>query len=324
MLLQQLIAFSRVAEESSFTRAADLLNLSQPAVTRQVAGLESELGVQLIERTGRNFHLTQAGEVVYSYAREIASLVDRCRGEIAALSHPEHGLVAIACVTTVGLFTLPGLILDYRRLYPGVRLRVWSGRLDGVLDRLLDGSADIGLASSPIVHPRMISVPLFDDPVIPVAAPALARTLPQPVPLERLAESEMIVYQAPSRFRTLVDAALEQVGVTPRIGMEFDSHEAVRTAVLLGYGIALVPQEAVTADIDSGSLMRLEVEGLPPISRTTSLVLRRGDLSRLPAVGNFIRLILDRYGREAKPRSDAGVESERIQDMRQQARRRAR
>ena len=304
MLLQQLIAFSRVAEEGSFTRAADLLNISQPAVTRQVARLEAELGVPLIERSGRSFHLTRAGEVVYVYAREISALVSRCRDEVTALSQPGRGQVSIGCVTTVGLFTLPELIVDFRRLYPDVQIRVWSGRVDGVLDRVLNGTADLGLTSSPVMHQRLISVPLFDDPVIPIAAPSVAQALPKPVPLAMLADVDMILYQEPSRFRTLVDASLEQVGVYPRVAMEFDSHEAVRMAVTLGYGIALVPREAVTADLQSGALVRLDVDGLPPISRTTSLILRRRDPGRPPAVLNLIRRILERYGQHSNDATD--------------------
>jgi DNA-binding transcriptional LysR family regulator len=298
MLLQQLLTFSRVSEEGSFTRAADLLNLSQPAVTRQVAALESELSVSLIERPGRAFRLTPAGEIV--------GLADRCREEVLALSHPERGQVSVACVTTVGLVTLPGLIFDYRKLYPNVHIRVWSGRTRGVLDRMLDGSADLGLTSSPIMHPRLVSLPLFDDPVIPVAAPSLAERLPDPIPLEVLSGQDLILYQAPSLFRTLVDGALEQAGVYARVAMEFDSHEAVRSAVNLGYGIALVPLEAVTEDLAAGRLLQLRVDGLAPITRTTSLVLRRRDASRLPAVANFVRLVLDRYRVGVPPETASG------------------
>lgn len=301
MLLQQLITFSRVAEERSYTRAAELLNLSQPAVTRQVAALEAELGALLTEGAGRGFRLTPAGDVVFRYAREVVALVDRCHEEVRALSDPERGQVSVACVTTVGLFTLPSLIVDYRRRYPDVHIRVWSGRLDGVLDRLLNGTADLGLTSSPVLHPRLMSLALFEDPVIPVAAASVAKTLPDPMPVALLTELDMILYEAPSRFRTLVDAAFAQVGVYPRISMEFDSHEAVRTAVSLGYGVALVPQEAVTAELESGALVRLRVEGLPTISRTTSLVLRRHDPGRLPAVINFLRLTLSRYREASEP-----------------------
>jgi len=108
MLLQQLITFSRVVEEGSFTRAADLLSLSQPAVTRQVATLESELGVVLTERAGRGFHLPPAGEIVNRYAREVVALVERCRDEVAALV-PETGRPAWEDVLAAIEVPRPGL-----------------------------------------------------------------------------------------------------------------------------------------------------------------------------------------------------------------------
>ncbi len=301
MLLQHLETFVRVVEESSFTRAGELLRLSQPAVTRQMAALERDLGAPLVERGGRGFHLTPSGQTAYAHARHILAQAEHLRSEVAALSDPMRGVVSIACVTTVGLFTLPHLLADYRAAYPEVRLRVWSARADGVLDRLIEGNADFGLTSSPVSHPRLESTPLFEDPIIPVAAPDYAAGLPSPLPLEMLAELDMILFQAPSRFRTHVDAELEQAGVYPTITMEFDSHEAVRTAAQMGYGVGMVPRQAVAAELENGSLVELHVTGLPPITRTTCLVVRRTGTPLLPAATNFIRLLLERYGSHGAP-----------------------
>jgi DNA-binding transcriptional LysR family regulator len=296
MLLQQMLTFARVVEAGSFTRAGELLNLSQPAVTRQVAALEREFGVSLVERSGRHLVVTQAGQVVHDHARSIDTLIDRARSDVASLSHPERGQVSVAAVTTVGLSTLPALLAEFRHRFPMVRFRLWSGRTDGVLDRLLGGQADVGLVSAVIAHPRLDCMPLFEDPVVLVAAPEVAAQLPDPIPLEHLAELDMILYESPSRFRTLVDAALEQAGVYPTVAMEFDSHEAVRSAALAGWGVAMMPFEGVQSEVEDGRLVRLGVDGLPAINRAICLVRRRGAPS-LPAVDNFIRLVLDRYER---------------------------
>jgi DNA-binding transcriptional LysR family regulator len=105
----------------------------------------------------------------------------------------------------------------------------------------------------------------------------------------------MILYESPSRFRTLLDAAFDQAGAHPTVMMEFDSHEAVRSAALAGWGMAMMPLEGVQAEIADGTLERLVVDGLPPIKRTICLVQRRA-VPPLPSVENFVRLILDRYG----------------------------
>src|SRR5207253_2441678 len=236
------------------------------------------------------------GKAAYASARHVLAQVEHLKREVASLSDPQHGELSIACVTTVGLFTLPQLLGEYRALYPDVRLRVWSARLDGVLDRMMEGNAELGLTSTPVAHPRLLTTPLFEDQIIPVAAPAFAAKLPDPVPLEQLSELDMILFQTPSRFRTHVDAELEQAGVYPNITMEFDSHEAVRTAAQMGYGVGIVPLQAVAAELEHGSLVRLNVEGLPLITRTTCLVERRG-ITQLPAAANFVRLLLARYGR---------------------------
>lgn len=298
MLLQQLITFCRVVESGSFTRAGELLNLSQPAVTRQVAALEDEFGGPLLERQGRALHVTPAGQIVYRHARRAAAVVEACRAEVAMLSHPDRGTINVACVTTTGLFTLPALMAEFNARFPAVRFHVWSGRVAGVMDRVLEGESDLGLVTMPVTHPRLDSLPLFRDRVVLVAAPRVARDLPNPLPLESLAELEMISYQAPSRFRTLVESALEQVGVYPQVAMEFDSHEAVKMMVVMGYGAAMVPESCVGAELKSGALVEIKVENLPEIARTTSMLLRRDGGTAVPAVRNFINLVIDRYSGE--------------------------
>jgi DNA-binding transcriptional LysR family regulator len=294
VLLEQMATFSRVVEEGSFTRAGELLNLSQPAVTRQVAALEREMGVPLIERAGRKLVVTPAGQIVHQHAAAIAALVERARSEVASVAHPEEGQVSVAAVTTVGLSTLPSVLAEFRERYPRVRFRLLSSRTDSVLERVLAGHADIGFVSAVVAHPRLVSVPLFEDPVVMVAAPDIAKGLGNPLPLEQLAELDMILYEAPSRFRTLVDAALEQAGAYANVAMEYDSHEAVRSAALASWGVAMMPLEGVQSEIADGRLVRLRVDGLPDIQRTICLVRRRG-APELPAVENFVRLVLDRY-----------------------------
>lgn len=295
MLLQQLITFSRVVEAGSLTRAGELLNLSQPAVTRQIAALEEEFGGPLLERHGRTLKLTPAGNVVLRHARRVIQALAQCREEVVGLAHPARGEVSIAAVTTVGLFTLPALLRSFSGQYPDVRFRIWSGRINGVLDHVLEGDADLGLVTMPVTHARIDSIPLFADPVVLVAAPDLAGSLPDPLPLARLAELQMISYQAPSRFRTVVEAHLEEAGLYPEVTMEFDSHEAVKTMVEMGYGVAMVPRSAVMGELEAGRLVTLQVEGLPEISRTTCMLLRREAPARTPAAANFIKLVLAAY-----------------------------
>jgi len=295
MILQHLVTFCRVVETGGFSRAGELVGLSQPAVTRQVAALEAELGAQLLDRSSRQFRLTTAGEEVYQRARRIAMGVGELREAVNDLVHPERGRVMIGAVTTVGVGLLPPVLAEFARQYPMVRVLVKAGRTADTLERVLEGEIDLAILTTPVSHPRLRSIPLQRDPVLLVCAPDRKKSLPDPLPLAELSQVDMISFQAPSRFRTYVDAILEQCGVYPNVTMEFDSHEAVKLMVESGFGVAMVPGSAVRSDLQSGRLEVVQVAGLPAMARTTSLVVRKDAPARHPAVENLQRMILSQF-----------------------------
>ncbi len=299
MILQHLITFCRVVETGGFSKAGELVGLSQPAVTRQVAALEAELGAQLLDRSSRQFRLTPAGEVVYGHARRLAVGVMDLRESVEELVHPERGRVVIGAVTTVGLGLLPPILREFARQYPAVKVAVKAGRTADTLERVLEGEIDLAVMTTPVTHPRLKCIPLQKDPVVLVCSPEKRKSWPDPLPLADLGQIDMISFQAPSRFRTFVDAILEQVGIFPNVTMEFDSHEAVKLMVEAGFGVALVPQSAVQEDLDAGRLVRVNVAGMPEIARMTSLLLRRDGSGRHPAAVNLQRMILEHFGVQA-------------------------
>ncbi|HEY8346931.1 MAG TPA: LysR family transcriptional regulator [Symbiobacteriaceae bacterium] len=296
MILQHLITFCRVVETGGFSKAGELVGLSQPAVTRQVAALEAELGTPLLDRSTRQFRLTPAGELVYQRARRIAAMVTELKGEVEDLIQRGQGRVTIGAVTTVGLNLLPPVLREFTKRYPQVRVLVKAGRTADTLERVLSGELDMAIMTSPVSHPRLECIPLQRDPVVLVCSPEVKKRLPDPLPLDQLSQVEMISFQAPSRFRTFVDSVLEQYGVYPNVTMEFDSHEAVRLMVELGFGVAMVPRSAVRQDLETGRLVPLTVDGLGEIVRTTSLLLPKGEERRHAAAQKLLELILEYFG----------------------------
>ncbi|MFB5083447.1 LysR family transcriptional regulator [Symbiobacterium thermophilum] len=294
MLLQHLTTFCRVVEEGSFTRAAQVLNLTQPSVTKQVGALEDYLQVQLFTRQGKRVHLTPVGELVYDYARQVIHLVQRCEEAVREYRSPGSGSVTVGCVHTIGLFTLPELLAAYVREHPRVKINVKTGNNRETVTMLLHGEVDVGLVTTPQVHERIEVVPLFEDPLVVVAGPSFAADLPPVVSNADLAQLPFIGYVRGARFRMTTDQVLEEMGIQPQFVMEFDNHEAIKTMVALGFGIALEPVSAVQRELISGQLVRLNVPGLPRLSRTTSLILRRGE-RRSEAVRAFLSLLEQRY-----------------------------
>jgi len=294
VLLQHLITFCRVVDEGSFTRAAQALNLTQPSVTKQVGSLEDHLQIQLFTRTGKQVHLTPAGELVYVYARQISHLVGQCESAVHELRSPGSGHITVGCVHTIGLFTLPDLLAEYAREHPLVKINVKTGNNLDTVAMLLHGEVDFGLITTPHLDDRLEIHPLFDDPLLVVASPEFAASLPEALSLPALARLPMVAYVRGSRFRITTDQLLEQVGISPNVIMEFDNHEAIKTMVRLNFGVALEPATAVAKDLQSGVLVSLNVPGLPDSSRTTALILRR-DERRPPAVEAFVSLLERRF-----------------------------
>ncbi len=294
MLLQHLITFCRVVEEGSFTRAAQVLNMTQPSVTKQIGALEDHLQVQLFTRHAKRIHPTPAGEIVYDYARQINHLINQCESAIQELRSPGAGHLTVGCVHTIGLFTLPNLLAEFAREHPRVKINVKTGNNVETVTMLLQGEVDLGITTTPQLHERLESRPLFDDPLLVVASPEYAARLPRQLSLSDLGRQPLIAYIRGARFRITMDLLLEQVGISPNVVMEFDNHEAIKTMVRLGFGIALEPASAVEADLKAGRLVALDVPELPDSSRTTSLILRR-DERRPPAVEAFIELLEQRF-----------------------------
>jgi DNA-binding transcriptional LysR family regulator len=296
VLLQHLITFTKVVEEGSFTRAAQVLNMTQPSVTKQIGALEDRLQMPLFTRQGKQVHLTPAGDLVYGYARQIHHLVGKVESAVHELRSPGGGHITIGCVHTIGMFTLPDLLAVYAREHPRVKINVKTGNNVEAVTMLLHGEVDIGLTTTPQVHERLESRTLFEDPLMVVASPEYARSLPAQLSLGDLARQPMVAYVRGARFRMTTDLMLEQVGISPNVVMEFDNHEAIKTMVRLGFGVALEPASAVAADLAAGDLVALKVAALPEGSRTTSLILRRDEL-RPPAVDAFIRLLERQFRR---------------------------
>lgn len=293
MLLQQLETFCRVVDEQSFTKAAEGLGFSQPTVTKQVQNLEEELGSLLLERKRRSVELTPAGELVYSYARHILNTLSECRLALENLRTPGQGTLSIGTVFTIALFTLPPVLEEYREGHPGVTVRVQTGSNQAVLSMVLRNEADVGLTSVPLSHPQVQTIPLFEDPVILVSSPSAPWASAEPIEPSALVELPMVSYARNSQFRAFVDAHFEGRGIRPNTVMEFDSHEAVKTMVQLGLGVAMVPESAVKDDLRAGRLVVLEINGFPKLERVTSLLVRQ-DRHVTKAMESFIDLCLAR------------------------------
>jgi LysR family nitrogen assimilation transcriptional regulator len=254
MDLKQLRAFLTVVETGNITRAASLLNLVQPAVSRQIRLLEESIGTPLFDRERRGMILTEAGEVLVGYARRALLELDRARVEISGSGQRISGLVTLGLLpSSIDLLSSP-LTSALATTYPGIRVRLAMGYV-GTLQRwLTSGEVDVALLYGTERSPEIQTEPLFEEPLWVIAPKDSALRADRPVALTDLAHQPLVLPSAPHGIRTLMDQACAASQVTLNVSVETNALSVQRSLVLGGHGWTILPPIAVADDLRKGQL----------------------------------------------------------------------
>lgn len=274
MELQQLRGFYEVAREGSFTRAADRLFLTQPAVSQQVRALEEEVGHTLLLRGRKGVRLTEAGEALFRRARSVLAELESARQELEAVGQEVRGRVVTATSDTNCTYVLPPMLRRFRERYPLVEVDIRNKMSSEVGQLVLGDDIDFGLATLPIRDRGLATEPLFvrgDAWICPPDHPLARHKSVQPA---TAASHPLLVLDRGSQSRALLDEVLRRAGVTPAIAMELGSIEIIKRFVEIGFGVALVPEVSVVAEVGEGRLVAVAARGLA--RRTVGLVRHRG------------------------------------------------
>ncbi len=275
----RLAVFRVVAERLNFTQAAELLHVSQPAVTSHVKALEQELGARLFERAAGAVRLTPAGERLQIYALEVNRLAQQALRDIGSLNGEERGRLRLGASTTIAQYLLPRLLGEFVQLHPRVDLSVVSANTAQIVARLLAGESDLGLIEGP-AGSNDVKVDKFVDDEIAVIVPAshpFAALPPPGASLADLAEEPLLMREPGSGTRRVVENALRDVGIATRdlrIVMELDSTEAIKSGVEAGLGVGFVSRWALR-DPQTRSVRTVRVAGLT-IKRSFQFVYPQG------------------------------------------------
>jgi DNA-binding transcriptional LysR family regulator len=302
----QLRTFLAVARRLSFTRAAEELHLTQPAVSTHVRKLERAVGGALFEQIGRRVTLTATGHLLYRFAEQVLALEDELRAEIADVQDVCQGALAIGTSTTVGISVLPDLLRRYRQAHPLVRLQVRIGNFPEVVHGLLDGQLDVGLMPNETadarLDDRLASVAVVEDDLVLVVAPGHRWTAQEYVEPEDLAGEPFVLPGAGSRLRPQVEEVLAPYGVTPDVVAESNSLIAIARVVETGIGVSLISRLAVADELAQHRLCEVKLRGIDA-PRPVYLLIHR-DKHRSPAIRAFQALLPALAG---TPRTLAGA-----------------
>jgi LysR family nitrogen assimilation transcriptional regulator len=247
MDIRQLEYFVHVAELGSFTKASTLLSIAQPALSRQVRLLEMELKQNLLYRNGRGVSLTDAGKRMLEHARGILQQVDRARDELGRTKDTPVGRVTVAAPPSVEKFITVPLVKSFHAQFPSASLAMIGGLSFYIVEWLLTGRIDIGIAYNPQPSPGVEIIPFLEEELFLICPgqPGRKSALGKPVSLKDLARYPLIIPSRPNAIRMRVETQLANIGVKPAVALEIDGVPAILDLVLEGYGHAVLPMNAI-------------------------------------------------------------------------------
>jgi DNA-binding transcriptional LysR family regulator len=271
MTLAQLESFLMVARELNFRRAAELLHLSQPAVSAQIHHLEAELRQPLFERSARQVSLTQAGELLLQYAEQILSLTTEAQQAVSDLHSEPRGRVILGTTIAIVVEVFPAVLRQMQRRYPEIAVRIHTYTTEGTINSLLAGEIDLGLAYTTHMVPGLLTEPFFDDHFIPICSPNHPFAQRERVSPAEINGQPMIFLTKETALGPTLDRRLAELNLRPEPIMELPTSEAVKKMVELDLGIAVVSRLAVAAELAAGKLVTVPLPELHLVERTVFL-----------------------------------------------------
>lgn len=270
MDLGKLRSFVAIADCGSFSRAAAMLNLTQPSLSRQIATLEADVGQRLLERHGRGASLTEAGTLLLEHARALLDRAERARTELHELQASPGGRITVGLPPRVALGLSVPLVHAFRERFPRAVITVLEGLSMALRESLIAGRLDLALLFDPPPAPQIRTEVLLRESLLLVAPPR--SHLPERVPLAALAQYPLVLPSMPNAIRAVLDRALAPRGIVLTVTAEVGAVGTALTLVARGEGCSVIPASALAAHPDGAALPRAEL-GPPAIRNQLVLAL---------------------------------------------------
>jgi DNA-binding transcriptional LysR family regulator len=291
---RRLQAFHAVAKHRSFTKAADALGMTQPAVTFQIRQLEDHFNTRLFDRASGGITLTPAGNVALEYAERILALSAELDARIKELSGQEVGLLTIGASTTIAEFLLPRILGEFKARHPGVVPQLVVANSESVQARVAERSLDLGFIEGDSHLPTLITDVCCEDELQVVCAPSHRLARRKELALESLTRDPYISRESGSGTREVIDHYLKKAGLSLdslQVVMEATSPEALKGLVATGVGFTIMSRAAADKEVRLGDLVRVPL--VPPLLRHLSVVYPKERIHP-KAVTEFVRFAKER------------------------------
>lgn len=307
LTLVQLDTFRRLAALRNFSRVAEELHVTQPAVSQHVKALQDHFSVQLIDIVKRRPVFTDAGVFLAERAAQILVNAEALERDMREFSKLQNGTLRFGATVTIGTYVVPGLVAAFARRYPRLGIDVVVANTEAIVQRVRDTEIGLALVEGPAEGEDLEIVPFADDElilIVPKSGHALSKR--RSVQPSELANVAFISREPGSGTRQLALHALQQAGVAPRIALELPSGEGLVRAVEAGLGVAIVPRIVVDAHADRSRLRVVRIDAV--VLRRAFKFVRLRSLTPAPAAKAFTEIVLRQSARKGgKPSAAAGT-----------------
>jgi DNA-binding transcriptional LysR family regulator len=261
MHLHQLYVFYHVAKYRSFSKAAEILCLTQPSVSAQVKILEDVYRTKLFERTGRRgIELTDAGNILYSYVEKSINLIKEAEDAIENTKGMKYGHIKISAIPTLGSYYLPSIIGRFQKIYPNVEIELMGDFHDNVVANIISFKSDLGFVGKTVFHENIIMKQLWDEELVVIVSTSHPFAKMKEIFLAQLEDQLFIHCEKKSGTRELVDDLINRKAISIHSMMEIGDNEVLKSSVADGLGISIISKNVVTRDVKDGRLTMLHIK----------------------------------------------------------------
>ncbi|HZV33686.1 MAG TPA: LysR family transcriptional regulator [Verrucomicrobiae bacterium] len=289
MQIESLKVFCDLAETESFTKAAQINNVTQSAVSQQISSLERQFKSLLIERSKKKFRLTREGQVLYDFSKQIIQSYDSLHSKLQEIKDIISGTIRVATIYSIGLHDLPPYIKKFLKSYPTVNVHVEYRRANQVYDDVLSNVVDLGLVAYPMRESKLETVSLRKDPLVLICHPQHPFAKMKTVKLKALSGQKFIGFEPDIPTRKALDRILKESNVEVQHVMEFDNIETVKRAVEIDAGISVVPQGTIVQEVAKQTLAQVQLEDGEFYRPLAAIYKKNKVLS--PAVKQFLAIL---------------------------------
>lgn len=262
MIVHTLNVFVTVAEQSNFSRAAEMLNLSQPGVSLHIRNLENEFGVKLLHRSSKQVKMTEAGLILYKRAKQILAQYDAATEEINLLRNEVTGSLKIGASYTIGEYILPRLLSQFVNQYPHIDIQVKIANTEEIAQEIHSNELDVGLVEGEIEYPEIqMNPPFMEDEMVLVVSTAHPLASLRSVNTSMLHDLVWVFREQGSGTRAFSDHFIDELGLHVKRSFVFNSNQGVKEAVVAGLGVAILSRLVMVKELESGGLHSIQVQG---------------------------------------------------------------